>query len=388
MAGEKETKSGRIIWTSDEYRKLVKRVPALRQPPENQSELADLLDKAQKALPPKRRRPRSPDLYGKAGKRDHLLPKLAQAFAELDAEAPAQEAEQEAALAAHKAKPIYLKPEEWRAIAHHSEVKAQFAGKDEPNPHALASTCERVQHDVLPPDRQRSHKGWIQSGYRKGKGNLIAELRNALRYPPLPKPLVAKAEPTPEPVEEAPAPTEAAPTATPTGAVQHLALFLEAVLKDAFTQALNNAMPSIINAVKADVAPQGELVGAVRQAILELLGGPQPQAQAQQADTWQEPPIALYRASKPRVDVVGLLNGQAELVKKQWQHRLNLNFIPADHVGSKDVAAPDVVMVRKFVSHDAQDIIKKAGAKLHYANGGISSVLDCLARIDEAALTA
>lgn len=83
--------------------------------------------------------------------------------------------------------------------------------------------------------------------------------------------------------------------------------------------------------------------------------------------------------AKRRIDVVGLLGEQTQVVKNfiaGWD--VKVRFILADHIGKVDKLAPEVVLCSKFISHDAQDRARASGSKIHYANGAASSVVNML----------
>jgi hypothetical protein len=405
----------KIRWRTGDYQTMLQKVPALARPPEHGPAFFKLLLRAQLALPPDRRRSEAAlALDARPSRRAKLLDGFAKALEMAAAAQPedlsapnptAFEAEAQTFLAEAKpAKHIYYTLEEWRALAHHPLVKRLFTGKTDPNSASVSRSCERAQHDVLPLDRHRSPKTWTTAAYKTGKNSVVTRLRDALRYPPLETSLLP-----PPPKEEVSQPSASAAASVPSAEIQSpevlvnnavrsmadgLAISIQQMMAATFTQAMTAALPAIIDACVQANQPivrdalhgqATDITAQVRQAIFELLGGPtHPKSERPNDANLQAADVP--RTYKPRVDVIGLLNGQANIVREHYGHYFSLNFIDAKHVGSRSITAPDVVMVRKFVNHDAQGLIKKSGAALHYANGGVESVLKCLTVISKVAL--
>lgn len=300
-------------------------------------------------------------------------------------------------------------------IAHDDEVKA-LLGKDQRTPAAvLASAVSRAQRRQLPADRWRTDSGLLQACYGHSEHTMLTLLRRAMRFPPIRPPAPVPGAPVAQSTPAAPAaaPTAAAdPTPSPSTSpdsegtskapcvlAQALAQALDdqhkanrAVLTAAldlhrqeWESAVSESLKLMMNQALAE--QDGRIREAVRATIAEVLGEPAPgqapptpdfhadmaaQAQAQAAIQ------NMNRPPRPRVDVVGLLNGQAEIVKKACGASFDLRFIGANEALRTTFTAPVTVLVRKFVGHDAEACVRKQGAKLVYANGGPESVVKAL----------
>lgn len=97
-----------------------------------------------------------------------------------------------------------------------------------------------------------------------------------------------------------------------------------------------------------------------------------------------EEPARVKRVSaRRRIDILGLLPSQAEVVKTYLGPRddLKLRFILSEHASKVDRYAPDVVVCTGFISHSHQDKVRASGSRVHYANGAAASVTNILSGI-------
>ena len=78
--------------------------------------------------------------------------------------------------------------------------------------------------------------------------------------------------------------------------------------------------------------------------------------------------------AKTRVDIVGLLGDQEQVVRAKYGDVFDLRFLSADEALRQPITAATAIMATKFVSHSVQGRIKKTAARLLYANGGADSV--------------
>lgn len=88
---------------------------------------------------------------------------------------------------------------------------------------------------------------------------------------------------------------------------------------------------------------------------------------------------ASYAEDPPRkralvVDVVGLLPGQAEIVRGKINGRADLRFIESDHATSANFRE-NLVCVTKFINHTTESRARRFGSKLVRVNGGPHSVV-------------
>jgi hypothetical protein len=252
---------------------------------------------------------------------------------------------------------------------------------------------ERAQRDVLPEDRWRNDNQWHSAIYRKTrvagkKRDALSMLREGIKYQPLPHYVVktAPAPVVPEPV----APTEETKTVNPslfisgneadTGLVQAVLTLFKA-LQDRTV----GAVAPILERLERMEKQLAALPKDVRTQVADCVGDsapPLPEGVIVHDEVARrDDPMRM-----PRVDVVGLLNGQVDVVKRACGHQWNLRFLTADEVRSQPITAPDAIMLRRFVSHSAQERIKKAGATLHFANGAAESVIAQLNKLGAARL--
>src|SRR5262245_57771582 len=79
---------------------------------------------------------------------------------------------------------------------------------------------------------------------------------------------------------------------------------------------------------------------------------------------------------KPRVAILGLINGQTGIVQARAGHLADLQFVDKDRqIGNFPQSAECVVVVKKFIDHAwINAAYRRFGSdRLYHANGGINS---------------
>lgn len=311
---------------------------------------------------------------------------LAQEIARLEGEKQALEVQ--AKEATESEKPAPAEPQEearkrvirwpltmYAYLAHDPMVKALIENKSYTPPNvSLVEAIMKAQHKYFPRNAWRPRTSVMQSCSQKP--GLLNQLRMGL------------AMDNPHPKEEAPAaPQEAPVVAAQAQAVPLVAPAPEAGLAGALGLLFAAAVPAIermlTNAVRAALegatsSIDERIKAGVRETVIEILGAPVPPPPAEVVAPPQPAP-EQERPKKSRVDIVGLLGDQEQVVRAKHGDHFDLRFIGAKEVEHQKITAPVAIMCRKFVSHSAQQRIKKAGANLVYANGGADSVSQHLA---------
>lgn len=417
----KLTKSAHVVkWSDDEVFKLLKANPKMVHCTKN-AELADAIVRAQNrnALPKERHRDRD-GLVQTLGRADRgqspLKEQMKKAFERLQkeqAEAATTPAEPKQPHANAGQAIVRWHMNEWTRLAHDEEVKGALAGSTPPTDRALCDILLRAQRRQLPRDRQRMSKSIYQTmrsrtdGKNKARGALDT-LREAIKYQPK-EPIVSIHAPMPqypesvepedtmaqslaqaqeetvrEGVQRAQAEQAAAAPFIHINAPQvaHTS-GLGAALANLITVAIGQLRTGIMESVNAgiDAAMTQALTDATAQlkdanvqAIADLLGGtttaagPSPKAEPITAKT--EP-----KTRGLRVDVVGLLNGQVEQVRKAAGAAFDLRFFTPEELDRQELTAPVTVMLANQVPHRSRHQIQSRGGRLVWANGGISGVL-------------
>jgi len=83
-----------------------------------------------------------------------------------------------------------------------------------------------------------------------------------------------------------------------------------------------------------------------------------------------------------RVVIVGLLNGQQQMIEKEFGGMGDLRFVPNDcslpylRGVARDVDS--VLLMTKFTDHARQDVLKKINAPLSFVSGGMSQLREAL----------
>lgn len=90
-------------------------------------------------------------------------------------------------------------------------------------------------------------------------------------------------------------------------------------------------------------------------------------------------PVSQPRQMRPGVLVLGLLPQTGEQMRREYGHRLDIQWYDTDDAGKRNVhPMAHVVLMTKFINHSVQERWRKAGA-LHHCNGGVSELRAILA---------
>lgn len=308
--------------------------------------------------------------------------------------------------------PVHWSQEEYIRLAHDDEVRPLLDKGRRPSTTALLEAVIHAQARMFPSSRWRPRAALAQSAYRK-TSSLLDKLREAMRFPPIHVPTPDLTVPDVavqgtgvvlgRPNEFAGVPVEHLPASGPEPAKGIGASTLPQTLTnalDGLLQANTNMLLAFMDQMRHDVRAtlehvvdaamkmQNEGIRAnVRATIEELLGDrptthepPKPdfRADMKSHETAAAMAEAAVAKAKRRVDVIGLLNGQAEIVRKACGTSFDLRFIGSNDVTRTGITAPTAIVVTKFVGHDTHDRIRKFNAKMVYANGGPESVIKAL----------
>ena len=94
-----------------------------------------------------------------------------------------------------------------------------------------------------------------------------------------------------------------------------------------------------------------------------------------------EPLPTPAKSCRPGVLVLGLLSQTGEQMRREFGHRLDIQWYDTDDATTRQVhPMAHVVMMTKFVNHSVQERWRKAGV-LHYCNGGVSQLREVLANL-------
>lgn len=92
-------------------------------------------------------------------------------------------------------------------------------------------------------------------------------------------------------------------------------------------------------------------------------------------------PVSQPRQCRPGVLVLGLLPQTGEQMRREFGHRLDIQWYDTDDAGKRNVhPMANVVLMTKFINHSIQERWRKAGV-LHYCNGGASELRQILASL-------
>lgn len=419
MATSKKSPRPTVRWTDDEVRRLLLKAPDIAKPLSN-PDLRDLLLKTQKGvLVNSRRRPpdaiyvslSTPPTRSVSPLREQIekVSKAMEAgiYDGLDA-GSADEQEEQSATAEGEPAVFRWSREERIRLAHDEEIKGLLGLSEKPANAVLVEALLRAQRRQL--TRSRPRKSIQNAIYTKGgKKGLYQELRDSLRFQPkepiksmhapLPEPeqteleqqdqwlgdMEARAQaedgvqalagaidvPTPQPLPERPAGSLG-------GALAGLIELTVAKLSAAIAQSINDTLSTAV----ADATNQ--LKQSNMDSIAELLGGPvavdTPQTVAEKAT--QARAVADMAAEAiapkvrgPRVDVVGLMNGQVAEVRKAVGDSFDLRFLTPEELDRRPLTAPVTLMLAGNVPHRTSDKIKAYTGRLINVNGRVSSVL-------------
>lgn len=394
---EKPTK--RIVWSAQEWDQLVEAEPELMMHRDPYT-LYTILCKAQRVLPQNRQRAAKYINNGCRMSRNAVLASI-KAAAERLAELPQIPIAPNPAPAAQSTPTpttrhvVFWTQREYNMLAHHSAVTPLLDKTARAKPRDLVNAVLAAQAAVLPWDRWRGSQQIYQSCVSPKKRNLVSQLRDAMRFPPIPTPPV-QAQPVqarPEVVEPAApaAPIEVPGVVAPNplaaalaGLVEAMQQQLQQTVATSFDRVLEGVLVKTLH--EALQKQDAHIEATVRRSVVELLGAPanEPSKPDFRADAAAEAAAeaaadaVVAKARGPRVDVVGLLNGQVDVVRRAVGDSFSLRFLTADEGLRQDLTAPIVIVVKKFVNHSIDARVKKAGATLVYANGGPESVLKIL----------
>lgn len=94
-----------------------------------------------------------------------------------------------------------------------------------------------------------------------------------------------------------------------------------------------------------------------------------------------EPLPTPAKSCRPGVLVLGLLSQTGEQMRREFGHRLDIQWYDTDDATTRQVhPMAHVVMMTKFVNHSVQERWRKAG-QLHYCNGGVSQLREVLTNL-------
>jgi hypothetical protein len=256
----------------------------------------------------------------------------------------------------------------------------------------LIDAVMRAQAKVLPRERWRPRSGISQACYKNGRVKLIERLREGMKTQAgLHVPPVVPTVPEPETVgyaAPAPAPTSEPPVSAAAPAVSGASGIEEAIVA-LVRKVVREGMPILAQAVAEHAVAllRGDLLSdidkTVRKGVTDVVGGPSEAPQAAQpqpaASLSVVPPAAKPQApEKQRVDIIGLLGAQANVVRSAMGKAFDLRFVTSDFAEHQRSVAPIVVLCTKFVNHSAQEKARSRGAHVLFANGAAQSVIEQL----------
>jgi hypothetical protein len=220
--------------------------------------------------------------------------------------------------------------------------------------------------------------------------------------------------PTPPQPPSPVAPTPGANDAIASGLTALFGMLKTAIhegLRDGLREGLAHLqMPTPpVHVPKAARAPSASEIAAkvdqqVRSTIMDVLGGPSapaapaapvavqpvepeepeepqpviPEHEAQFAQHDDSIGADFERQRKPRVDVVGLLNGQKQIVIRECGDRFKLRFIGSDEAAHAVYSAPTAIVCQKFIKGNIVERATKQGASVITVNGAASAVVERL----------
>jgi hypothetical protein len=90
-------------------------------------------------------------------------------------------------------------------------------------------------------------------------------------------------------------------------------------------------------------------------------------------------PVSQPRQLRPGVLILGLLPQTGEVLRREFAHRLDIQWYDSDDASKRNVhPMAHVVLMTKFINLSIQERWRKAGA-LHYCNGGQGELRQILA---------
>lgn len=371
---------GSPVWGPEEKAQMVAARPEIADPTKSVIDMTDLIFAAQEVLPKKRRRPRKA-IYDSLRARGIDGP-YAASFREFATQALAGAAEEERQLAKKR-----FTNDEYVMLGNDEEVKPLADQLEAMDNSEFAELIVRAQARQIDAPRRRDRKSIMQANYSGAQRRISTIIAEASKQKP-PRPVVPLERPHQPSVREAiaeqqenqPAPSSApdaplspvqAAIGSPLGtAIAGLANVFIGQLKKGVMDALSQSFDTTLAAAIQDATTQLERSNLSN--IAALLGGTaQPAAPAAQIETPAKP-------RGQRVDVVGLLNGQAQELKKQAGDSFDIRCFTAKEAEHQELTAPHIILVAGHISHAAQERAKAAGAHIVHANGRTSSVLKAL----------
>lgn len=424
----------RVQWTPEDYARLVRIEPRLTDPREHNVEmLVNLLRTAQKQLPSDRQMTTASVRQRVTQNMPKVLASIAAAKASnrpakatpapvepltplLDlpsptqtvAREPAKEVEGPQVAQTSDIAPVGSTKKtfadrilvRWNArehalIAH--EVSALLRKDSQTSAPELVAAVMRAQAKVLPRERWRPRTGLMQGCYKGGRDKLIDRLREGMKtqvglhvppvVPSAPEP-VAAAVPAPAPIPTSEPPHSAAAPVTGASAIEEaIVALVRKVVREGMPILAQAVAEHAVGLLRGDL---GNLLSnidtTVRKSVTEVVGGPTESMQQQPQSLVQpQPPLSVVPPAarpatpeKQRVDVIGLLNAQANVVRSAMGKQFDLRFIDSNFAEHQRSVAPIVVLCTKFVNHSAQEKAKSHGAHVLFANGAAQSVIEQL----------
>jgi hypothetical protein len=283
----------------------------------------------------------------------------------------------------------------------------------------------KAQVEVFPRMWHRKRKNWTDIVWKRGgTSGIMTTLRHAREQaapPPYPellrelaldqaqqaieqiereaeadKPLDSAAPEHQLPTTPTPEQTITAPSLPPVISsplvelAQAAAPILRQILAQAFGDGLRLAVQEAVPILRGLAQGQNaaelraQITQDVRHAIADLLGSsggttprPEQASSPPPADPVASSPPKL---SMPRVDIIGAYPVQIAQIKERYGNAMLLRFLDVDEP-RKEISGEHAIITTRRASHKDVDRIKKAKAELHYANGGVDTIYQCLQQI-------
>ena len=274
-------------------------------------------------------------------------------------------------------------------IAH--EVSALLRKERNVSMPELIEAVVRAQSKLLPRERWRPRSGIAQACYKTGRTKLIDRLREGMKMqvglhvppvvptaPTVPD-AVAAAVPAPAPIPTSePQQSAAAPVTGASAIEETLVSLVRKIVREGLPVLAQAMAEHAVTMLRGDLLR--EIDKTVRQGVTDVVGGPtEPAPQAAAPTLSVVPPAAVPPTpDKQRVDVIGLLGAQANVVRSAMGKQFDLRFVTSDYAEHQRSVASVVVLCTKFVNHSAQEKAKSRGAHVLFANGAAQSVIEQL----------
>jgi len=250
---------------------------------------------------------------------------------------------------------------------------------------------------VLPADRQRSKGGIYDMHYRgalepalaEGTRNewLLAEEEPAADLSPsdiadLEAPGASAAPPAPQTPPQSGSTLAEASKAFADTMARALEVLLAASAEHTLSN-LSNRVAAIAQEVGTSIAAQIER--GLRQTVLDTmaaeLGGPVAAPSTQQAIPFPEPRAEVpdQRRKLVKVDVVGLVGNNIQLVKQAFNGNTDLRFIDPDHLNQWTPHSDrHAITATKWIPHKAKGKCKAAGVVPINVTGSVGTVIHAI----------